>query len=134
MTYHHALTDAATIHEEKHAGTALAGQILQYQGDGTGLAVQAHLGQASITLASADVTLSQVQASKAVLLLSGALGADVDLIVPTTWGPVAVVNNTTESYTVTVKTASGTGVALTQGKSALFAATGTNVIRLTPEN
>lgn len=84
-------------------------------------------GQATINCAGgANVTLTAVQAGNGVLNLTGALTANIAVIVPQA-GKWTVVNGTSGAYTVTVKTASGTGVVVTQGRSQIVWCDGTNV-------
>jgi hypothetical protein len=51
-----------------------------------------------------------------------------NIIVPATVQQYWVTNNTTGSFTFTIKTAAGTGVAITSGASAICYCNGTNVI------
>jgi hypothetical protein len=74
----------------------------------------------------ANVTLSAVEAGNGVLNLTGALTANIAVIVPAA-GKWTVVNGTSGAYTLTVKTASGTGVVVTQGRSQNLWCDGTNV-------
>jgi hypothetical protein len=74
----------------------------------------------------ANVTLSAVEAGNGVLNLTGALTANIAVIVPAA-GKWTVVNGTSGAYTLTVKTASGTGVLVTQGRSQNLWCDGTNV-------
>ena len=61
------------------------------------------------------------------LLVTGALTANAIIVTPNA-GNWTVINRTTGAFTVTVKTAAGTGVAVTQGYSDYFVADGTNVV------
>lgn len=76
-----------------------------------------------------NVTLTVAETGNAVLNLTGALTANIAVIVPTsptnTW---VVKNATTGAFTLTVRTASGTGVAVTQGDTAILFTDGTNVL------
>jgi hypothetical protein len=83
--------------------------------------------KASITIDTADVTLTAAQARCRHIVLSGTLTANRNLIVPNS-GEWVVVNNTSGSYTVTVKTSAGTGDTVTHGSSAIAIADGTNVV------
>jgi hypothetical protein len=83
--------------------------------------------QVSVSITTADVTLTAAQARCRVIVLSGALTGNRNLIVPNN-GEWIVVNNTSGSYTVTVKTSAGTGVEVAQSTSKMFLADGTNVI------
>lgn len=76
----------------------------------------------------ANVTLTAAEAGNAILDLTGALLADIAVIVPTSptrgW---TVRNRTTGAFTITIKTAAGTGVPVTQGKQSIVYTDGTNV-------
>lgn len=78
---------------------------------------------------TADVTLTQTEAStNFAITCTGAQGADHNLIVPAHPKPWLVFNNCTGGHSVTVKTASGTGVATANGSVALVWCDGTNVV------
>lgn len=59
---------------------------------------------------------------------TGALVANREIIVPTTVQQYWVTNATTGAFTLTVKTAAGTGVAVAQGSSSILYCDGTNVV------
>lgn len=80
------------------------------------------------SITSADVTLTTDEARNAAILLSGTLTGNRNLIVPAASKIYLIKNGTSGSYTVTVKTASGTGIVVTQGKQAILYCDGTNVI------
>lgn len=97
-------------------------------GGAAGLVHDSTNGIAAVTMTSADRTLTALQYGKPIIVLSGALTADLNLIFPAIAGEWTVVNNCTGSYTVTCKTAAGTGVALTSGgKIRIVWGDGTNV-------
>lgn len=84
----------------------------------------------SKTLAGVDVTLTDVEAASAVINLTGTLTANVNVIVPATPVRVYLVRNQTSgAFTVTVKTAAGTGTPVQQGTSSLVYSDGTNIIQ-----
>jgi len=101
-------------------------------------AEKAIAGSTAITLASADVTLTDTdfsanQSRNLVLSLSGTLGASVSVIVPARTKAYMVVNACTQAtaftFTVTVKTASGTGIVVPAGGRPYWVyCDGTNVI------
>lgn len=74
------------------------------------------------------VTLTNTEASNPVIALTGTLTSALTVVVPTAvkrlW---AIYNNTSGAFTVTVKTAAGTGVTVAQGKRNLVYTDGTNV-------
>lgn len=80
-----------------------------------------------------NVTLTAVEAGNAILEFTGALTANIEVIVPTsptrTW---LVTNSTTGGYVLTIKTASGTGVATVYGDTATVWTNGTNVLAVNP--
>src|ERR1017187_1610707 len=60
-------------------------------------------------LTAGVITLTALQAAKGVIILQGTLTGNVQVVLPTTLQGWLVVNQTTGSFAVTVKTASGTG-------------------------
>lgn len=80
---------------------------------------------------SVDVTLSDVEANNTLLNLTGTLTGDINVIVPLGTAPRLwlVTNNTTGSYTVTVKGTTGTGVVVPQAGEALLSQDGTDVFQ-----
>jgi len=91
-----------------------------------------NVGITSKTLTSSDVTLTNAEASKDIIVLSGTLTANVNLIMPVFVKQWIVANNTSGAFTVTVKTASGTGGLVTQSTSRVFYGDGTNVYGVNP--
>jgi hypothetical protein len=71
------------------------------------------------------------QARKAVLVLSGTLASNAVIIVPNVEKTYLAVNNTTGSFSVTVKTAAGTGYALRSGPNWVYC-DATNVVGAVP--
>jgi len=87
----------------------------------------------SLTLSSSDVTLTDTsfadsQARSAALDLDGTISANINVIVPSRSKVYLVRNGTAGAFTVTVKTAAGTGVAVTQGQIGFIWCDGTNVV------
>jgi hypothetical protein len=82
--------------------------------------------KASISITSADVTLTAAQARCRHIILSGTLTGNRSLIVPNS-GEWVVDDNTSGAFSVTVKTSAGSGVTTTQGAAGIFVADGTNV-------
>lgn len=85
-------------------------------------------GRVSKAITTADVTLTDDEARNAVIELTGTLTGNRNLIVPARAKLFVIHNGTSGSYTVTVKTPSGTGVAVQQGYASLIRCDGTNVI------
>lgn len=88
--------------------------------------------KASVTVTTADVTLTAEQARARYLTVSGVLTENRSVIVPNDWEGIVFCNNT-GAFTTTIKTASGTGVVVAQTKRAILLADGTNVVRVTAD-
>ncbi|MFM0405215.1 gp53-like domain-containing protein [Paraburkholderia dipogonis] len=85
-------------------------------------------------LTNANVTLSSTQAARAHLTFSGALTAPINIVFPNWVKDWTVVNNTTGAFSLTCKTAAGTGVAIPQnGSPTKIRGDGTNITQL-PDN
>jgi len=84
-------------------------------------------GVLSVSLASANVTLSAAQNRNPVIECTGTLTANRELIVKAQPKNFWIHNNTSGAFTVTVKTAAGTGVVVPQGQWAKVYCDGTNV-------
>ena len=78
-----------------------------------------------------DVTLTVVEARNAILEFTGTITANINVIVPTKTRRYFVYNATSGSFTLTVKTSGGTGVAITQSTRAIVYCDGTNVVSIT---
>jgi len=68
------------------------------------------VGAAAVTMTSSNVTLTPLQYGKQVIIITGTLTANVNLIFPALVAKWTVINNTSGNYTITCKTASGSGV------------------------
>lgn len=86
----------------------------------------------SVAVTTADVTLTDAQASARYLTTTGALTANRSVIVPNNWEGI-VFNNNSGAFTTTFKTSAGSGVAVGQGTRAILFADGTNVVRVTAD-
>lgn len=89
-------------------------------------------GRATITLIASTYTLSTAngatdEARMMLLDMSGAITANIDVVVPTSAKFYIAKNGTSGAFTVTVKTVAGTGIAVEQGKTLLLYCDGTNV-------
>lgn len=85
-------------------------------------------GIASVALSGSNVTLANAQYSLRVVTFTGALTANVQVTFPTLAGVRwLIVNQTTNAYTLTCKTASGSGVVLDQGNVQEIYCDGTNI-------
>ena len=85
-------------------------------------------GYLSKSVIGGTVTLSDLEASNPVIGFSGALTSNLVVVVPATvkrlW---AIYNATSGAFTLTVKTASGSGVTVAQGRRNLVYTDGSNV-------
>ena len=84
-------------------------------------------GLTSVAMSSSTVALTQLQSAYPIVKVTGTLTAGSNLIFPAIVGEWIVVNNTSGAYTLTGKTASGTGVTLTQSASTYVYGDGTNI-------
>jgi len=84
-------------------------------------------GMTGVAITSADVTLTLTQYARPLINLTGVLTGNRSLILPPIVGEWTVINGTTGAYTVTVKTAAGTGVPALQGALTRVVGNGTNV-------
>lgn len=69
-------------------------------------------GVSAITMTGSSVTLTPLQYGKPVIVITGVLTANLNLIFPSIADNWIVINNTTGAYSITAKTAAGTGVYL----------------------
>lgn len=101
----------------------------EYAFDGLSWVAYPIVGRLSKSVAGgSDVTLTAAEARKQILEFTGTLTANFNVIVPAAPWKWIVYNATAGAFTLTVKTASGSGVAVTQGKRALLYADGTSVV------
>lgn len=77
---------------------------------------------------SSDVTLTTTEARNGILEFTGTLTGNINVIVPTKTRRYIVYNATSGSFSLTVKTSGGTGVAVTQSTRAWVYCDGTNVV------
>jgi hypothetical protein len=75
-----------------------------------------------------DVTLTEAEARHMFLEVTGAITANINVIVPLREQMRVVFNNTSGAFTVTVKHSTGTGIAVTQGTKAILYSNATNVL------
>ena len=104
------------------------------------LVQQAIAGYQAIDCASSDVALVMTDATisnarNATLKLTGTLAANRNVTIPNSIEKVYNIIDGTDhaGYTLTFKTASGTGVLLCEGNNYVVYADGTNVVKLTEE-
>lgn len=89
-------------------------------------------GRAAFSVTSADVTLTAAQARMAHLDASGTLTGNRNIIVPNASKSWLIRNNTSGSYTLGVKTSSGSAVTLPQGGWCRVWCDGSNVVYMAP--
>lgn len=82
---------------------------------------------ASVSTTGGTTNLTSTQYNNPILLVTGTLASNATLVVPNT-GLWTVTNGTSGAFTLTVKTASGTGVTVAQGYADTVIANGTNVL------
>lgn len=82
-------------------------------------------GVAAVTMTGSNVTLTALQYGKPIIVISGLLTANLNLIFPSIAGEWSVINNTTGAYSVTCKTAAGTGVVVNSAQA--IVGNGTNI-------
>lgn len=74
------------------------------------------------------VNLTAAEVIYPIIILTGVLTANIQVIFPTATGMWTVINNTTGPYTITFKLATGTSVSIVQGYSADIVSDGSNII------
>ncbi|MEE2979350.1 MAG: hypothetical protein VYB88_17950 [Pseudomonadota bacterium] len=79
-------------------------------------------------LTNANVTLTPAQAAKNKITLAGTLTGNIQVILPAWIRDWTIVNNTTGAFTITAKTAGGTGVVLAAGQQKVTG-DGTNIVQ-----
>ncbi|WP_105653548.1 phage tail protein [Cronobacter malonaticus] len=96
-------------------------------GANTGWVPINNYGVTQITMTSGSVVMSSLQAAKDRIIISGLLTSNVNLIFPTWIKPWVVHNNTTGNFTITCKTASGSGVVVIPGLVSRIFCDGQNI-------
>lgn len=84
-------------------------------------------GVAAVTMTSANVTLTPAQYGKPTIVITGALTGNLNLILPAIVNEWTVINNTTGAFTITCKTASGSGVVAPQSAASIVYGDATNI-------
>src|SRR6185369_8921870 len=72
-------------------------------------------GIASATSVGGTLTLTSAQSRKGIIIIGGALVSNLQVVFPNTVQRWIIINTTTGSFTMTAKTAAGTGVTIPQG-------------------
>lgn len=97
------------------------------EGAGTGWQPE-DAGSTSVSMTNANVTLTRLQAARSIIIITGVLTANIQLILPTYVRKWLIVNNGTGNFTVTVKTAAGTGVVVRASSTRDVYGDGTNIL------
>lgn len=105
-------------------------------GASTGWVPINNYGVTQITMTSGSVVMSSLQAAKDRIIISGNLTANVNLIFPAWIKSWVVHNNCTGNFTITCRTASGTGVVVIPGLVSRIFCDGVNITdeTLNPNN
>lgn len=82
----------------------------------------------SIAISGGTYTLAGSELNRIAYRFTGTLVSDATVVVPPTVQQYWIDNATTGAYTLTLKTASGTGVAVTQGARGIYYCDGTNFV------
>lgn len=96
-------------------------------GANTGWVPINNYGVTQITMTSSSIVMSSLQAAKDRIIISGALTANVNLIFPAWIKSWVVHNNCTGNFTITCRTASGTGVVVIPGLVSRLFCDGVNI-------
>lgn len=87
------------------------------------------MGHVEIDVTGGDNhTMTDEEFNHAIFNITGAITANLDIVVPDDSKIYFVTNNTTGSYSIAFTTELGSGSTITQGSSAILASDGTNVI------
>lgn len=76
-------------------------------------------GVTAVTMTGSNVTLTALEYGKPIIVISGLLTANLNLIFPSIVGNWVIINSTTGPYTITCKTNAGTGVVVVNSVQAL---------------
>lgn len=109
------------ITDPEAAGAAAAGWVPDYQ-----------TGATSVAMSGSSVTLTPTQYGKPLIVITGALSANLNLIFPALAQGWTIINNTTGGYSITAKTAGGSGITL--GTISQIVGDGTNIYAANPDS
>lgn len=84
-------------------------------------------GITSVAMSNVNVTLTALQAARNIVVITGTLTANLNLVFPTYQRQWLVVNGASGAFSVTCKTASGSGVSISTGESRQVYGDGTNI-------
>lgn len=88
-------------------------------------------GAAAIAMSSANVTLTELEYGKPIIVISGLLTANLNLIFPDIVAQWLVINDCTGPFAITCKTSAGTGVTLAINSSDVIYGDATNLYSTT---
>lgn len=108
----------------------ISGNTSDPEAGGAGWYPDFTVGAAAVAMTDSNVTLTPLQYGKPVIIISGALTANLQLIFPAIVAKWAVINNTTGAYSITCKTSAGTGVVVRGTQN--IVGDGTNIRSTTP--
>lgn len=77
---------------------------------------------------SSNVTLTATEYANSVMEFTGILTGSINIILPTAIAVYYITNSTTGAYTITMKTAAGTGAVVTQATHNIVYCDGTNIV------
>lgn len=89
-------------------------------------------GVANVSMTNANVTLTAAQAGFSIILITGTITANLNLIFPRYRQTWTVLNFTTGAFTITAKTSTGSGVVVSQGTGTEIVGDGTNIYTASP--
>lgn len=84
-------------------------------------------GSTAITMTNANVTLTALQAARSIIIITGTLTANLQLILPAYVKQWMIANNCTGAFTITAKTAAGSGIVISTLSSVQVYGDGTNI-------
>lgn len=84
-------------------------------------------GAATVAMSSSNVTLSSLEAGRPLIIITGTLTANINLVFPTYVKSWLVLNNASGAFIVTCKTSAGTGLAVVTGGLAQIVGDGTDI-------
>jgi hypothetical protein len=87
-------------------------------------------GSSAITMTNANVTLTALQAARSIIVITGLLTANLNLIFPLYQKTWSVINLTTGAFTITCKTAAGGGVVAQQSSVSPIIGNGTDILAI----
>lgn len=80
-----------------------------------------------------SVTLTDAESANGLIEFTGAITANINVVVPTPFALYNLANLTSGAFTLTVKTSAGTGVVIATGKRAVCYSDAVNVQRMTAD-